>query len=80
MAIDPLTVWHVHEVGHSQALNRTLTPDLSTAEVIPDVLDAARHQRAREPRGRSTRQHRHVLGTTGYRRSLRIAILTKAPQ
>jgi hypothetical protein len=73
--IDPLTVWHFHDVGHRQSLTRPLTPDHSIADVIPGVLDAARRQRAGEPRPRrATRLHRRVLRLTWYRPPSRMGL------
>ena len=79
MTIDPLTVWHNHDVGSSQPLSAVLTPDLSTADVIPDLLAAAGHRGALEPRRRwATCVHRPLRALTRCRPSLRFASLTRA--
>jgi hypothetical protein len=78
MTFDPLTVWHHHGVGSSQPLSAVLTPDLSTAELIPDLL-AAGHQGSLEPRRRwTTGVHRPLRALKRHRVSLRLASLTRA--
>jgi hypothetical protein len=80
MTIDPLTVWHCQNVGSCQPLSRPLTADLSTADVIPSVLEA-RRQRAGEPaQGLAARLRRRVVDRIGHRTSWPIAILTRPSQ
>jgi hypothetical protein len=79
MTIDPLTVWHVHDARHGQPLTRPLTPDLAIADVIPDVLDAARRERAGASALRwATRRQRRILRLTRHRSPLRVGSLTRA--